>query len=65
MSTQYLIKYRHDDCRVQPGVEWTDIWDCACNGECPACGIDDIEPVDWDEINKQKGKHEKRNTNNA
>jgi hypothetical protein len=45
----YLIKYRHDDCRVNPGVEWEDTWDCACNGECPACGTDDIEPVDWEE----------------
>jgi hypothetical protein len=46
----YRIKYRHDDCEVQPGIEWDDIWDCACNGQCPACGMKDIEPVDWDEI---------------
>jgi len=46
----YIIKYRHDDCKVKPGIEWTDSWLCACNGECPACGIDDIEPVDWDEL---------------
>lgn len=46
----YLINYRHYDCAVDPDVEWTDTWSCACNGECPACGIDDIEPVDWVEI---------------
>jgi len=57
MNQLYLIKYRHDDCKVRPGVEWTDIWECACNGECPACGIKDIEPVDWDELTpNQKGQ---------
>ena len=49
-EVRYRILYRHDDCPVQPGIEWDDIWDCACNGECPACGTKDIEPVDWDEL---------------
>jgi hypothetical protein len=46
----YLIKYRHDNCEVKPGVEWEDTWDCACNGQCPECGMKDIEPCDYDEI---------------
>lgn len=25
---------------------WEDVWDCACNDECPNCGIKDIEPYD-------------------
>lgn len=25
--------------------EWSDTWSCACNSQCPACGIKDIEPV--------------------
>lgn len=46
----YRIKYRHDDCPIKPGVEWDDIWDCPCNGQCPECGTKDIEAVDWDVI---------------
>lgn len=46
---QYRIFYRHDDCPVQPGVEWEDTWSCACNDDCPACGRE-IEPVDWEQI---------------
>lgn len=46
----FKIEYRHDDCEVQPGVTWSDTWSCACNSECPACGIKDIEPVDWEEV---------------
>lgn len=45
--TQYRITYRHDDCPIAPGIEWQDVWDCACNGECPACKTKDIEPIDW------------------
>lgn len=45
----YLIRYQHLDCEVDPGVEWYDVWSCACNGECPACGVKDIEPVEWTE----------------
>lgn len=59
MVSMYKIKYRHDDCKVKPGVEWEDVWDCAVNGECPACGTDDIEPVDWDIIdNENQRRHE-------
>ena len=47
---QYLNHYRHADCPVDPGTEWTDTWDCACNDQCPACGIKDIEPYDSEEL---------------
>jgi hypothetical protein len=57
MATQYLIQYRHDDCEVKPGVEWYDTWSCACNGECPACGVKDIEPIDWEEVHQVFGEH--------
>lgn len=43
----YVVKYEHRDCEIDPGVQWCDLWSCACNGECPACGMTDIEPVDW------------------
>lgn len=46
----YKIQYAHIDCEVDPGVEWEDEWDCACNGECPSCGMTDIEPIDWEQI---------------
>ena len=49
LSAWFRIYYRHLDCPVDPDVEWEDDWSCACNGECPACGTKDIEPVDWDE----------------
>lgn len=43
----YFMRYQHLDCEVHPGVEWYDLWSCACNGECPACSTRDIEPVEW------------------
>jgi hypothetical protein len=50
-SEQLFINYyRHDDCSVEPGVEWEDEWSCACNDECPACGTKDIEPYDYEEV---------------
>ncbi|WP_157266554.1 hypothetical protein [Azohydromonas aeria] len=42
--------YRHDECPEEPGVEWSDEWDCMCNDECPACGTKDIEPHDSDDL---------------
>lgn len=48
-----IIKYAHYDCKVDPTVKWTDEWYCACNGECPACGMKDIEPVGWEEKTPQ------------
>jgi len=47
---QYQIQYTHDDCPVQPGVTWEDTYDCAVNGECPACGATDIVPASYAEI---------------
>jgi hypothetical protein len=44
---KFLIRYRHDDCLIEPGVEWYDVWSCACNGQCPVCGTKDIEPIAW------------------
>ena len=46
----FLIHYKHIDCAVQPGITWQDLWSCACNGECPACGVSDIEPVSYEEV---------------
>ena len=46
-ASSFLIRYRHDECKVERGVEWYDVWSCACNGQCPACGTKDIEPIDW------------------
>lgn len=50
METQentFIFWYRHADCLVESGIEWFDLWTCACNGRCPACGIKDVEPVAW------------------
>lgn len=46
-TDSYIIKYRHLSCTIMPGVEWFDLWSCACNGRCPACGTKDIEPTQW------------------
>lgn len=45
----YLNHYRHEDCPVQPGVEWDDEWDCMCNDHCPACDAE-IEPYESEEL---------------
>jgi hypothetical protein len=37
--------YRHQDCPVKPGIEWSDQWSCACNDKCPACNRE-IEPYE-------------------
>ncbi len=42
-----LIRYRHYDCKIDPSVEWFDLWSCACNSTCPACSTKEIEPVEW------------------
>lgn len=45
----FLNLYRHTDCPVQPGIEWDDVWSCACNDKCPACDAE-IEPFDSEEL---------------
>lgn len=47
---QYLIKYHHYDCKEDPDVEWFDTWECAVDGECPACGMRHITPVSWEPL---------------
>jgi len=32
----YENHYRCEDCNV----EWSDVWDCQCDDECPTCGTD-------------------------
>lgn len=27
------------------GTDWADTWECACNSQCPACGVKDVEPL--------------------
>ncbi len=54
MDATFLIRYRHIECGVNPDVEWFDSWTCACNGKCPACGVDDIEPMDWKVVDDGK-----------
>jgi hypothetical protein len=44
----FINHYRHEDCEVQPGVEWEDQHSCMCNDRCPACGKE-IEPYCSDE----------------
>ena len=47
--TIFRNKYRHEDCRKQPGVEWEDTHDCTCNDRCPSCNAE-IQPYHSDEL---------------
>jgi hypothetical protein len=38
-----LSRYRH--C----GTQWTDLWDCACDDECPVCG-NEIQSYEYEEV---------------
>ena len=49
ISTTLIIRYQHSDCRIEPCVEWFDLWSTACNGQCPSCGQKDVEPLEWKE----------------
>jgi len=42
----YTINYICPKCKN----EWTDIWDSACDCDCPNCGLRDIEAVSYEEI---------------
>jgi hypothetical protein len=48
-ETMLVNHYCHEDCGVQPDVEWTSTWSCACNDRCPACNKE-IEPHDSVEV---------------
>lgn len=48
-ESQFWNHYCHDDCPVEPGIEWEDQWSCGCDDECPACGTS-ISPYQSDEI---------------
>ncbi len=39
-ARRFVNHYRCPEC----GEEWQDEWSCACNDECPGCGLKDIEP---------------------
>jgi predicted RNA-binding Zn-ribbon protein involved in translation (DUF1610 family) len=39
------IEYRCPEC----GHEWTEQWSCACDSQCPNCGLKNIEALSWDE----------------
>ena len=43
---QFFIYYRcPEDER-----EWADVWSCCVNGQCPECGLKDIEPYKYEEV---------------
>lgn len=45
MHEHYLIKYKCPKC----SAEWEEEWDCACDSECPECGLENIEALDCEE----------------
>lgn len=40
------IEYRCPNC----GHEWQEQWSCACDSQCPECGLQNIEALSWDEV---------------
>ena len=41
-ARRFVNHYRCPVC----GQKWQDTWSCACNDECPGCGLKDIEPYE-------------------
>lgn len=41
-ETGFANFYRCPECKTA----WEDEWSCACNDECPGCGLKDIEPYE-------------------
>lgn len=41
---RFVNHYSCDNC----GVDWWDQWSCACDDDCPACGIT-MSPYDSEE----------------
>lgn len=33
-TIEYINEYHCPDCNT----DWTDLWDCMCDDECPECG---------------------------
>lgn len=42
--TGQWLRVRYEHC----GVSWEDVWPCACDSECPVCGLD-IEATSWED----------------
>jgi hypothetical protein len=47
---QFNIYYSCPEC----GTEWSDTHSCACNGQCPECGVKDIEPNEYEDTTTQR-----------
>lgn len=43
-TTGYLVQYECPEC----GESWESHWSCACNDECPSCGLSDIEAKSYE-----------------
>ena len=41
-ARRFVNHYRCPEC----GEEWQDTWSCACNDQCPGCGLKDVEPYE-------------------
>ncbi len=44
---ELIVHYEHHGCEVNPYVRWHEVWSCACDGTCTACGMGNIVPVMW------------------
>lgn len=45
---EHLLLNYYDWYRCDP--HWTDIWSCACDDECPACGARDCSPTESERL---------------
>jgi len=42
------IEYRCPEC----DHEWQEQWSCACDSQCPNCGVKNISALSWDEADR-------------
>ena len=47
-AEERLLKVEY--CCPNCGHEWQEQWSCACDSQCPECGLKNIEALSWDEL---------------
>lgn len=45
-SKQFFIEYVCYEC----GHTWYEVYDCACDSECPSCDAKDVTPTSYEQM---------------
>ncbi len=43
---EYLNRYKCPECNHK----WSEVWSCACDSECPSCGMKNIQVISYEEL---------------